>query len=136
MSDTITLTGLVSTTPRSMVTNDGLAITSFRLASTQRRFDATQERWVDGETNWYTVTAHGQLAINAATSIKKGDRVLLTGALKIRDWENDEHTGTVIEIEVTSIGHDLSRGVSTFVRMPSTVSRREEAPDAETPQPE
>ena len=39
MTDTITLTGLVATTPRHLVTSEGLPITSFRLASTQRRYD-------------------------------------------------------------------------------------------------
>jgi single-strand DNA-binding protein len=39
MTDNITLTGLVATTPRHLTTSEGLAITSFRLASSQRRFD-------------------------------------------------------------------------------------------------
>jgi single-strand DNA-binding protein len=55
VSDVLTLTGLVATTPRHLVTSEGLPITSFRLASAQRRFDRSQERWIDGETNWYTV---------------------------------------------------------------------------------
>ena len=43
MPDAITLTGLVATNPRHLVTSEGLPITSFRLASTQRRFDRSQE---------------------------------------------------------------------------------------------
>ncbi|MDQ1553276.1 MAG: single-strand DNA-binding protein, partial [Microbacteriaceae bacterium] len=69
MTDTITITGLVATVPRHLVTTEGLSITSFRLASTQRRFDRSHERWVDGDTNWYTITTFRQLAINAAGSI-------------------------------------------------------------------
>ena len=38
----ITVTGLVATTPRHLVTADNLPITSFRLASSQRRFDRGQ----------------------------------------------------------------------------------------------
>jgi single-strand DNA-binding protein len=49
MTDTITLTGLVATNPRHIVTTEGLSITTFRLASAQRRFDRSQERWIDGE---------------------------------------------------------------------------------------
>ncbi len=49
MSDTITLTGLVATTPRHLVTSTGLPITTFRLASTQRRYDRAQQKWVDGD---------------------------------------------------------------------------------------
>jgi len=85
MSDTITLTGVVATDARTITTSEGLAITSFRLASTQRRFDRSTQRWVDGDTNWYTITSFRQLATNASASVKKGERVIVTGRLRIRD---------------------------------------------------
>ena len=85
MPDMITLTGLVATNPRHILTSEGLSITSFRLASSQRRFDRSQERWVDAETNWYTITSFRQLALNCSTSILKGQRVLVTGKLRIRE---------------------------------------------------
>jgi single-strand DNA-binding protein len=116
MTDSITLTGLVATAPRHIVTSEGLAISSFRLASTQRRFDRSTERWIDGETNWYTVTGFRQLAINVASSISKGQRVVVAGRLKIREWENGERSGTTIEVEADSIGHDLAWGTSDFTR--------------------
>jgi single-strand DNA-binding protein len=116
MSDTITVTGLVATAPRHLVTSEGLQITSFRLASTQRRFDRSKERWIDAETNWYTISAFRQLAANAASSITKGERVLVTGRLRIREWENGERSGTTIEIEADAIGHDLSWGTTAFSR--------------------
>lgn len=121
MSDTITITGLVATAPRHIVTSEGLPITSFRLASTQRRYDNATEKWVDGETNWYTITAFRQLAINAAGSIAKADRILVTGKLRIRDWENGERSGTNIDVEADAFGHDLSWGTATFTRGSVTV---------------
>ena len=122
MPDTITLTGLVATPPRHLVTSEGLPITSFRLASTQRRFDRSQEKWIDGETNWYTVTAFRQLALNSNASVDKGQRVIVTGRLKIREWENGEKSGTTIEIEAESIGHDLSWGTAAFTRSVSAAT--------------
>ncbi len=116
MTDIITITGLVATTPRHLVTSEGLTITSFRLASTQRRFDRSQDRWVDGETNWYTVTAFRQMAINVAGSIHKGDRVVATGRLRIRDWTAGDKAGTNIEVDADAIGHDLSWGTAEFTR--------------------
>ena len=102
MSDHITSTGLVATQPRHIVTSEGLAITSFRLASTQRRFD--------------TSTAFRQLATHTAESVDKGDRILVVGKLRIREWENDERTGTNIEVEAEAIGHDLTWGTGVFTR--------------------
>jgi single-strand DNA-binding protein len=116
MSELISVAGLVATTPRHLVTQDGLPITSFRLASSQRRFDRSQNKWIDGETNWYTVTGFRQLAINASTSVSKGDRILVTGKLRVRDWDNGERAGTSVEIEAESIGHDLSWGSAVFTR--------------------
>jgi single-strand DNA-binding protein len=68
MTDTITLGGLVATTPRHFVASGGLPITSLRLASTTRRFDRTKNRWLDGDT-YYTIAAFRQLAVNAAQSM-------------------------------------------------------------------
>jgi single-strand DNA-binding protein len=116
VSDTITLTGIVGTEPRALTTSEGLAITSFRLASTQRRFDKSKEKWVDGETNWYSITTFRQLATNAAVSVKKGERILVTGRLRIREWESGGKTGTNIEIEADSLGHDLLWGTAAFSR--------------------
>jgi single-strand DNA-binding protein len=116
VSDIITITGIVGTEPRGVTTAEGLAITSFRLASTQRRFDKGQEKWIDGETNWYSVTTFRQLAANAAVSVKKGERILVTGRLRIREWENNGKSGTNIDIEADSLGHDLSWGTAAFSR--------------------
>jgi single-strand DNA-binding protein len=116
MTDTITLSGLVATTPRHLTTSEGLAITSFRLASSQRRFDRATQRWVDGDTNWYTVSSFRALADNAAASVNKGDRVIVTGKLRIRDWENTDRSGTTVEVEAETLGHDLLWGLSNYTR--------------------
>lgn len=114
--ETTTITGLVATTPRHLITKDGLPITSFRLASSNRRFDRASMEWVDGETNWFTITTYRTLAVNTATSIGKGDRVIVSGELLIRDWDNGTNAGTSVELSASSIGHDLSWGTSTFTR--------------------
>jgi len=126
MSDTFSVTGLVATTPRHLVTQDGLPITSFRLAASTKKFDKQANRWTEGETNWFTVTAFRQLAINSATSISKGDRVVVMGRLRVRDWDNGERAGTSVEIEAETLGHDMVWGSSTFVR---TINTREEQPE-------
>ena len=125
MSEIVTVSGLVATTPRHLVTQDGLPITSFRMAASHRRFGRTANKWVDGETNWFTVTAFRQLAINSAGSISKGERVLVTGKLRVRDWDNGERAGTSVEVEAEALGHDLTWGTAVFTR---TVLVREPDP--------
>lgn len=126
MSEQITVTGLVATTPRHLVTQDGLPITSFRLAASSRRFDRSQNKWIDGETNWFTVTSFRQLAINVSTSVNKGERIMVNGKIKVRDWDNGERNGTTVEIDADALGHDLTWGNAAFTR---TVLVREAEPD-------
>jgi single-strand DNA-binding protein len=128
MSESFTVSGLVATTPRHLVTQEGLPITSFRLASSKRRFDRTKKIWVDGETNWFTINSFRQLAINSASSISKGDRIVVSGRLKVRDWDNGERSGTSVEIEADCLGHDLVWGTAEFSR---TVLVREDPQDDE-----
>ena len=128
MSESFTVSGLVATTPRHLVTQEGLPITSFRLASSKRRFDRTKKIWVDGETNWFTINSFRQLAINSASSISKGDRIVVCGRLKVRDWDNGERSGTSVEIEADCLGHDLVWGTAEFSR---TVLVREDPEDDE-----
>ena len=117
MAETYTAVGLVATTPRNIVTPEGLSVTSFRLASGSRRFDKDSGAWTDGDTNWFTVVAFRQLADNANQSLAKGDRVWVSGRLKVRDWDNGERTGTTVEIEADCLGHDLLFGTSAFERV-------------------
>jgi single-strand DNA-binding protein len=128
VTELVTISGLVATTPRHLITQDGLPITSFRLASSQRRFDREQNKWIDGETNWFTITGFRQLAINLSTSVQKGERIIVTGRLKIRDWDNGERAGTSVEVEAEHVGHDLFWGTSVFTR---TVLVADSQPEAD-----
>lgn len=77
---------------------------------------------MDTDTNWYTVTAFRSLAANAIGSILKGQRVIVTGKVRIRPWVTDEKSGTTIEVDADSIGHDLTFGTSVFTRTPAAIA--------------
>jgi len=118
MNDTITVCGIIATEPRHLVTDTGIAITSMRLASPSRRWDRATSTWTNGATNWYTVTAFRSLAANVHKSLKKGDRVVVTGRVRIRTWERDGRGGTSVEIDAEGLGHDLAWGISNWIRVP------------------
>ena len=90
---------------------------TFRLAANTRRFDAAKNTWTTTSTNWFTIVSFRQLAKNVLDSVSKGDRVVIQGRLKIRDWDNGERSGTSIEIDADHIGLDLNFGVSSFDRV-------------------
>ncbi|MGQ7785951.1 single-stranded DNA-binding protein [Nesterenkonia sp. PF2B19] len=118
MTETITVRGFIGNDIRHITTDKGLPISTFRLASTPRRYDRERGEWVDGETNWYTVTSFRALAQNVHSTLAKGDPVLVTGRLKVRQWSNDTgQRGTSVEIDADGVGHDLTFGTSSFTRL-------------------
>ena len=116
MNDSITVRGFVATEIRSSTTPGGVATASFRMGSNQRRFDRSANAWVDGNTNWFTVQGYRQLAGNMGCSIKKGQRVIVVGRLKMRSWEKDGRIYHSAEIDAESVGHDLMWGSANFTR--------------------
>lgn len=116
MNDSITVRGFVATEIKSSTTPGGVATASFRLGSTERRFDRSANAWVDGNTNWFTVQGYRQLAGNMGCSIRKGQRVIIVGRLKMRSWEKEGRIHHVAEIDAESVGHDLMWGSANFTR--------------------
>ena len=114
MSTTINVIGTIATDPRLVHPASGVPLCSFRLASDERRYDKERKEWVEGHTNWFGVVCFRSLAAHAHESFKKGDRVIVSGKLKIRKWEKDEKKGTSVEIEAEAIGHDLRWGITKF----------------------
>ncbi|MCW3494333.1 single-stranded DNA-binding protein [Microbacterium sp. SSM24] len=117
MNDTITITGNLANDPELKHTQDGLVIASFRVGSGRRRFDKPSNAWVDAGTNWYAVSAFRSLGEHVHASLRRGDRVVLTGRLRIRSWENGTARGTAVEIEADAIGHDLMWGTTVFTKV-------------------
>ena len=116
MSDNITVRGFVASEIRSSTTPRGVATASFRLGATERRYDRASSTWVDGNTNWFTVQGYRQLAGNIGCSVRKGQRVIVVGRLKMRSWEKDGRVYHVAEIDAESVGHDLMWGSANFTR--------------------
>ena len=114
MNETITITGNIATEPEFKRIGNGVPVINFRVASGQRRYDRATNTWVDAGTNWYSVSAFRGLAEHALDSLHKGDRVLVTGRLRLREWDTGTKRGVAVEIDADAIGHDLLWGTSTF----------------------
>lgn len=118
MIDLVTIVGRVATDPTQSQTGGGVPVTNFRLASTHRRFDPATKEWTDAGTNWFSVAAFRSLGENAKASLRTGDSVIVTGRLKIRNWESNGKHGTSVDIDADSIGHDLRWGTTAYRPQP------------------
>lgn len=94
-------------------------VAGFRIACTPRRFNRRTGSWEDAPTQWYSVSAWRALAGNCATSLRRGDPVVVHGRLNASVWTNASGVEvTSFEVDAMMIGHDLSRGTSEFTRTP------------------
>lgn len=136
MTEVLTVVGRVATDPVRGQTRGGIAVTNFRLASTHRRLDPVTQTWVDGETNWFSIAAFRQLGEHAKASLRCGDSVIVTGRLKIRNWESNGKNGTSVDIEADAIGHDLRWGTTAYLRTPRASAAESQARTPPEPEPD
>src|SRR6476469_6541560 len=105
---TITIVGNLVDDPELRFTPSGAAVANFRIASTPRTFDKQANEWKDGEALFLSCAVWRQAAENAAESLTRGMRVVVTGRLKARSYETREgEKRTVFEIDVEEVGPSL-----------------------------
>jgi single-strand DNA-binding protein len=113
----IDLAGFVASEPSFRRLATGTSHAKLRVAYTERRLNRETGEWGDGPTSFVTVLCWRSLADNVAMCLRKGEPVLVRGRLRVRGYEGkDGSRGTETEIDASSIGHDLSRGVAHFSR--------------------
>jgi single-strand DNA-binding protein len=111
--------GYVATVPAAGTTRSGLPTLEMRVAWTPRKREQGTGNWADEPACFATVKCYRKLAENALMSVHKGEPVLVTGSLRIREYEaKDGSRRTTVDVNATSIGHDLTRGVASFRRLP------------------
>lgn len=105
---TITIVGNLTADPELRTLQSGVSVVTFSIASTPHIFDKNQNQWVDGAALFMRCQAWRDLATHIATSLAKGMRVVATGHLSQRTYE--DQTGvkhTVVEMTVDEIGASL-----------------------------
>ena len=118
MNDIITtVIGNAVTDVSLRTTSTGASVASFRIASNSRRFDKSTNTWIDQDPSYLSISAWSQLAENVALSVHKGQALVVTGKLKVRQWQDADKSGTNVEIDAIAIGHDLNRGTSEFTKV-------------------
>ncbi|WP_440708801.1 single-stranded DNA-binding protein [Herbiconiux sp. YIM B11900] len=116
----ITVVGNLTAEPELRYTQNGLAVANFTIASTPRTFDRASNDWKDGEALFLRASVWREFAEHVAGSLTKGMRVVVTGALKQRSYEDKEgQKRTSIELEVDEIGPSLRYATAQVTRTSS-----------------
>jgi single-strand DNA-binding protein len=84
----IGLLGNLTRDPELKYTNEGVAICEMGLAVSRKWTD--KEGRENENVDFFNITCWNSMAENCASSLKKGDRVLISGHMNLRSWENKE----------------------------------------------
>ena len=104
----ITIAGNLVDDPELRFTPAGQPVARFRVASTPRFRDNSTGEWKDGDSLFLTCNVWRQAAENAAESLTRGMRVIVSGRLRQRSYETKEgEKRTVYEVEVDDVGPSL-----------------------------
>lgn len=116
----ITVVGNLTADPELRYTQNGLPVANFTIASTPRTFDRQANEWKDGEALFLRASVWREFAEHVAGSLTKGSRVIATGRLKQRSYQDREgNNRTSIELEVDEIGPSLRYATAQVVRAAS-----------------
>jgi len=103
--NTVNVVGNITRDPELRYTPNGASVANFSIAW-NRRYERNGEQ-VE-EVSYFDVTCWGSLADNVSSSLTKGNRVLVTGRLDQRSWENQQgEKRSKIEITADDVAPSL-----------------------------
>lgn len=120
----VTVVGNLTADPELRYTQNGKAVASLTVAAGERQFDREANEWKDGDSLFLRCSVWGEVAERVALSLHKGNRVMVTGALKQRSYQTKPTDGTPpenrtsFELRVIEIGASLKYATVAITRVP------------------
>jgi single-strand DNA-binding protein len=103
----VTLVGNITRDPELRFTNTGQATSSFGLAVNRRWQNRQTQEWEEA-TSFFDIVCWREMAENAAESLSRGARVIVTGRLEQRSWETpDGDKRSKVEVVADEIGPSI-----------------------------
>lgn len=116
MTAQVTVVGNLTRDPELRFTPAGAPVTTFGVAVNRRWQNRDSQQWEES-TSFFNVTCWRDLAQNVAESLEKGSRVVVSGRLDQRSWENqDGDKRSVVEIQADEVGPSLRWATATVNR--------------------
>ena len=99
----IQIVGNLGRDPEMRYTPNGRPVTEFSVAVNQSTKNQQTGEWVEA-TDWFRVSAWGNLAERTAENLRKGNRVLVDGRFRTREYETkDGRKGLSLEITADQV---------------------------------
>lgn len=108
MPTVITVVGNLVKDPEEKDFGPNKNVTKMRVACTDRIPDGSGG-WKDGDTAFYNVSAWRNLGKHVASTLKKGDKIIVQGRMKYSEFKKqDGSNGHSYDIEATDLGIALT----------------------------
>jgi single-strand DNA-binding protein len=112
----VSIVGNLTRDPELRFTPSGQATANFGVAVNRRWQNRQSNEWEES-TSFFDVVCWGQLAENAAQSLTKGTRILVSGRLDQRSWETQEHERrSKIEITADEVAPSLRWATASITK--------------------
>lgn len=113
----IEFVGSLTADPEMKFLQSGAAVTNFTVAVNGRRKNQQTDQWEDLDGTFYRCAVWRDMAENVAASLSKGDRVIVLGTVKQREYDKEDGTkGYSLEVDVDAVGPDLRFAQATVNR--------------------
>ena len=114
----ITVVGNVTRDPELKFLNSGQAALKLSIAVNRRWQDRQTQEWEE-RVSYFEVVGYGAMAENAANSLTKGARVIVSGRLEQRSWETENgDKRSIVEINADEIAPSLRWATAVVTRTP------------------
>jgi single-strand DNA-binding protein len=104
--NSITIVGNITRDPELRFTPSGQANARLGVAVNRRWQDKNSGEWQEA-TSFFDVICWRELAENVSESLKRGTRVIVTGRLEQRTWEQEGNKRSVVEIIADEVAPSL-----------------------------
>ncbi|MFI9508396.1 single-stranded DNA-binding protein [Nocardia sp. NPDC052566] len=105
---TLTVVGNLTADPEHKLLPSGQTVANFTVAQNSRVYDRASNEWRDGAVVFMRCSVWGEMADHLAASLAKGVRVIVSGRLRQRSYEDrNGATQWIVELMVDAVGPDL-----------------------------
>lgn len=128
----ITIVGNLTADPELRHTQRGLPVAGFTIASTPRTYDRQAGEWKDGTALFLRASCWREFAEHVAGSLRKGQRVIATGRLVQRSYDDREgNRQQSLELEIDEIGPSLRYATATVQRAAGRTTTQQQHPQVD-----
>lgn len=125
----ITVVGNLTADPELRQTQTGIPVANISVAHNERVYNRQTNQWEDGEPTFLRGAVWRELGEHVAASMQKGQRVIVRGKLRQRNYEDrDGQRRTAYEVEIDDIGPSLQYGTTQFTKSQKGQQNAQAAP--------